>query len=145
MSENRGERPPGAASRLRPRGGGGRLDLRQPHLRRRQPHVRLVQHVGGVGPGVHPQLDQVALLYRTSAQSRVLEHALFNAAIPYRVYGGMRFFERAEVKHALAYLRLITSTDDDGAFLRVATASASTFSADTVVSQSIQPSVMLWP
>ena len=52
-------------------------------------------------------LDEIALLYRTNAQSRVLEHALFSAGMPYRVYGGMRFFERAEVKHALAYLRLI--------------------------------------
>ena len=51
-------------------------------------------------------LDEIALLYRSNAQSRVLEHALFGAGIPYRVYGGMRFFERAEVKHALAYLRL---------------------------------------
>ena len=64
-------------------------------------------------------LDDMALLYRSNAQSRVLEHALFNAALPYRVYGGMRFFERAEVKHALAYLRLLASPDDDGAFLRV--------------------------
>jgi DNA helicase-2/ATP-dependent DNA helicase PcrA len=64
-------------------------------------------------------LDQIALLYRSNAQSRVLEHALFNAALPYRVYGGMRFFERAEVKHALAYLRLLAAPDDDGAFLRV--------------------------
>ena len=55
----------------------------------------------------------------SNAQSRVLEHALFNAGIPYRVYGGMRFFERAEIKHALAYLRLIAAPDDDGAFLRV--------------------------
>ena len=59
------------------------------------------------------------LLYRSNAQSRVLEHALFGAGIPYRVYGGMRFFERAEVKHALAYLRLIAAPEDDGAFLRV--------------------------
>ena len=65
------------------------------------------------------QLDEVALLYRSNAQSRVLEHALFGAGIPYRVYGGMRFFERAEVKHALAYLRLIAAPGDDGAFLRV--------------------------
>ena len=65
------------------------------------------------------QLDEVALLYRSNAQSRVLEHALFGAGIPYRVYGGMRFFERAEVKHALAYLRLIAAPADDGAFLRV--------------------------
>ena len=64
-------------------------------------------------------LDEIALLYRSNAQSRVLEHALFNAAIPYRVYGGMRFFERAEIKHALAYLRLLATPDDDGAFLRV--------------------------
>ena len=63
--------------------------------------------------------DEVALLYRSNAQSRVLEHALFGAGIPYRVYGGMRFFERAEVKHALAYLRLIAAPGDDGAFLRV--------------------------
>ena len=49
----------------------------------------------------------------------MLEHALFGAGIPYRVYGGMRFFERAEVKHALAYLRLIAEPGDDGAFLRV--------------------------
>ena len=64
-------------------------------------------------------LDEIALLYRSNAQSRVLEHALFGAGLPYRVYGGMRFFERAEVKHALAYLRLIATPDDDGAFLRV--------------------------
>ncbi|MEO8536842.1 MAG: UvrD-helicase domain-containing protein [Betaproteobacteria bacterium] len=64
-------------------------------------------------------LDQIALLYRSNAQSRVLEHALFNAALPYRVYGGMRFFERAEIKHALAYLRLVAESNDDGALLRV--------------------------
>jgi DNA helicase-2/ATP-dependent DNA helicase PcrA len=64
-------------------------------------------------------LDEVGLLYRSNAQSRVLEHALFSAGIPYRVYGGMRFFERAEIKHALAYLRLIAEPRDDGALLRV--------------------------
>jgi len=63
--------------------------------------------------------SDVAVLYRSNAQSRVIEHALFSANIPYRVYGGLRFFERAEVKHALAYLRLIEQDDDDGAFLRV--------------------------
>ena len=62
----------------------------------------------------------IAVLYRANAQSRVLEHALFSAGIPYRVYGGLRFFERMEVKHALAYLRLIANPGDDGAFLRVA-------------------------
>jgi DNA helicase-2/ATP-dependent DNA helicase PcrA len=64
-------------------------------------------------------LDEVALLYRSNAQSRILEHALFGAGLAYRVYGGMRFFERAEVKHALAYLRLIAAPEDDGAFLRI--------------------------
>ena len=63
-------------------------------------------------------LDEIALLYRSNAQSRVLEHALFNAGIAYRVYGGTRFFERAEIKHALAYLRLLAAPGDDGAFLR---------------------------
>jgi len=62
---------------------------------------------------------EIAVLYRSNAQSRVVEHALFNAAMPYRVYGGMRFFERAEIKHALAYLRLVAAPEDDGAFLRV--------------------------
>ena len=51
--------------------------------------------------------SEVAVLYRSNAQSRVIETALFNAAMPYRVYGGLRFFERAEIKHALAYLRLL--------------------------------------
>ena len=62
---------------------------------------------------------QVAVLYRSNAQSRVLEHELFSRGVPYRVYGGLRFFERQEVKHALAYLRLIANPDDDTAFLRV--------------------------
>ncbi len=63
--------------------------------------------------------SQMALLYRSNAQSRVLEHALFSAGLPYRVYGGLRFFERQEVKHALAYLRLIANRHDDTAFMRV--------------------------
>ncbi|MGE5491509.1 MAG: UvrD-helicase domain-containing protein [Actinomycetota bacterium] len=63
--------------------------------------------------------DQIAILYRSNAQSRVLEHELFTRGVPYRVYGGLRFFERQEVKHALAYLRLISNQDDDTAFLRV--------------------------
>ncbi len=61
----------------------------------------------------------MALLYRSNAQSRLLEHQLFSTGVPYRVYGGLRFFERQEVKHALAYLRLATNRDDDGAWLRV--------------------------
>ena len=62
---------------------------------------------------------EIALLYRSNAQSRVIESALFNASVPYRVYGGLRFFERAEIKHALAYLRLIENGNDDTSFLRV--------------------------
>ncbi|MBV2235813.1 MAG: UvrD-helicase domain-containing protein [Sterolibacterium sp.] len=63
--------------------------------------------------------SEIALLYRSNAQSRVLEHALFSAGLPYRVYGGLRFFERQEIKHALAYLRLLANPDDDTAFARV--------------------------
>ncbi|MEJ6022519.1 UvrD-helicase domain-containing protein [Ramlibacter sp. PS4R-6] len=62
---------------------------------------------------------EIAILYRSNAQSRVIETALFNAAVPYRVYGGLRFFERAEIKHALAYLRLLENPQDDTSFLRV--------------------------
>src|SRR5205085_4276777 len=65
-------------------------------------------------------LSAMAVLYRSNAQSRVLEHTLFSRGISYRVYGGLRFFERAEIKHALAYLRLVALPDDDNAFIRVA-------------------------
>ncbi len=60
-----------------------------------------------------------AVLYRVSAQSRVLEEALMQARIPYRVYGGMRFYERAEIKDALAYVRLARFTEDDASFERI--------------------------
>ena len=62
---------------------------------------------------------EIAVLYRSNAQSRVIETALFNAAMPYRVYGGLRYFERAEIKHALAYLRLLENPRDDTSFMRV--------------------------
>jgi DNA helicase-2/ATP-dependent DNA helicase PcrA len=62
---------------------------------------------------------EIAVLYRSNAQSRVIETALFNAAVPYRVYGGLRFFERAEIKNALAYLRVLENPNDDTSFLRV--------------------------
>ena len=62
---------------------------------------------------------KIAILYRSNAQSRILEHNMVSNNIPYRVYGGLRFFERAEVKHALAYLRLIANKQDDNAFLRI--------------------------
>ncbi|MEA9589415.1 DNA helicase II [Xanthomonas sp. WHRI 10064A] len=61
---------------------------------------------------------EVAVLYRSNAQSRALEEALISEQLPYRVYGGMRFFERAEIKDALAYLRLLTNRSDDAAFER---------------------------
>jgi DNA helicase-2/ATP-dependent DNA helicase PcrA len=62
---------------------------------------------------------ETAILYRSNAQSRVFEEYLLAARIPYRVYGGLRFFERAEIKDALAYLRLIANRDDDPSFERV--------------------------
>lgn len=64
-------------------------------------------------------LRDVAILYRSNAQSRVIEEALIQFGIAYRVYGGLRFFERAEIKDALAYLRLISNRDDDAAFERI--------------------------
>ncbi|MEC5343759.1 DNA helicase II [Brenneria populi] len=64
-------------------------------------------------------LSDNAILYRSNAQSRVLEEALLQQSMPYRIYGGMRFFERQEIKDALAYLRLIANRNDDAAFERV--------------------------
>ena len=63
--------------------------------------------------------DDIAILYRVSAQSRVLEEALLAQGVAYRVYGGLRFYERAEIKNALAYCRLVANRDDDAAFERV--------------------------
>ena len=63
--------------------------------------------------------SDAAILYRSNAQSRVFEETLLNAAVPYRVYGGLRFFERAEIKDALAYLRLLASRQNDPSFERV--------------------------
>ncbi|MCY7318857.1 MAG: UvrD-helicase domain-containing protein, partial [Ramlibacter sp.] len=75
--------------------------------------------VRGEGPDGSIPRQEIAVLYRSNAQSRVIETALFNAAVPYRVYGGLRFFERAEVKNALAYLRVLENPNDDTSFLRV--------------------------
>ncbi|NKB64238.1 MAG: DNA helicase II [Gammaproteobacteria bacterium] len=63
--------------------------------------------------------DEVAILYRSNAQSRVFEEQLLSHGMPYRVYGGLRFFERAEIKDALAYLRLISNQNSDPAFERI--------------------------
>ena len=65
------------------------------------------------------KLSEIVILYRSNAQSRVFEHMLYTRAIPYRVYGGLRFFDRQEVKHVLAYLRLLLNPNDNEAFLRV--------------------------
>lgn len=70
-----------------------------------------------VGEGL--SRSEIAILYRSNAQSRVLEEALLRAAIPYRIYGGQRFFERAEIKNAMAYMRLIANRGDDGALERI--------------------------
>jgi DNA helicase II / ATP-dependent DNA helicase PcrA len=75
--------------------------------------------VRGEGPEGGLERKEIAVLYRSNAQSRVIETALFNAAVPYRVYGGLRFFERAEIKHALAYLRVLENPNDDTSFLRI--------------------------
>ena len=64
-------------------------------------------------------LDSVAILYRSNAQSRAIEEAMLSHSLPYRVYGGMRFFERVEIKDVLSYLRLTTNKDDDVAFERM--------------------------
>ena len=64
-------------------------------------------------------LNDAAMLYRNNAQSRVLEEALIQVGLPYRIYGGMRFFERQEIKDALSYLRLMANRNDDAAFERI--------------------------
>ena len=63
--------------------------------------------------------SEIAVLYRSNAQSRILEEAMLKAGIPYRIYGGQRFFERAEIKNALAYMRLASNPHDDPSVERV--------------------------
>ena len=92
-------------------------------------------------------LDQMAVLYRSNAQSRVLEQALFRASVPYKIYGGLRFYERQEIKHALAYLRLAVNPDDDNALLRVInmpTRGIGTRSIETIQSAAAEQGVSLW-
>jgi DNA helicase II / ATP-dependent DNA helicase PcrA len=79
--------------------------------------VKNLQRDQGTEPGLLRK--EIAVLYRSNAQSRVIETSLFNAGIPYRVYGGLRFFERAEIKSALAYLRILDNPHDDTSFSRV--------------------------
>ncbi|OGT18904.1 MAG: DNA helicase II [Gammaproteobacteria bacterium RBG_16_57_12] len=90
---------------------------------------------------------ETAILYRSNAQSRVLEEALLQAGMPYRVYGGLRFFERAEIKDALAYLRLLANRHDDASFERVVntpTRGIGQRSVELVRDQARQQGVTLW-
>ncbi len=75
---------------------------------------------------------EAAILYRSNAQSRLFEEKLVAAGIPYRVYGGLRFFDRAEIKNAMAYLRLIANRDDDTSFERIINVPARSIGARTV-------------
>jgi len=91
--------------------------------------------------------SELAVLYRSNAQSRIFEEALLMAGIPYRVYGGMRFFERAEIKDALAYLRLIANRDDDPSFDRIVNVPTRGIGArtlDAVREQARQSGTTLW-
>ena len=76
--------------------------------------------------------DDVAVLYRSNAQSRPLEEAFLRADIPYRIYGGLRFFERAEIKNALAYMRMMNLRHSDVAFERIVNLPARGIGAKTV-------------
>ncbi len=78
----------------------------------------VVEEIGGLTREGARRSD-CAILYRSNAQSRAFEHSLMRAGIAYKVYGGLRFFERAEIKNALAYLRLMENPNDDTAFSRV--------------------------
>lgn len=91
--------------------------------------------------------DEIAILYRSNAQSRVIEEGLLRAGIRYRIHGGVRFFERAEVKDTLAYLRLISNPDDDTAFERVVnfpTRGMGEKTLDELRSQARSHQVSLW-
>ncbi len=76
--------------------------------------------------------EKIAILYRSNAQSRVLEEAFIRAALPYRIYGGQRFFDRLEIKNAMAYLRLIQNRHDDAALERVINVPARAIGEKTV-------------
>ena len=90
---------------------------------------------------------QMAVLYRSNAQSRILEQALFQAGVPYRIYGGLRFYERQEIKHALAYLRLAVNPDDDNALMRVInvpTRGIGTRSIENIQALAAEQGISLW-
>ena len=78
------------------------------------------------------ELSDMAILYRSNAQSRIFEQFFYSRGIPYRVYGGLRFFDRQEIKHVLSYLRLILNSNDNEAFLRVVNVPARGIGAKTI-------------
>ncbi|MDB5985708.1 MAG: helicase [Nevskia sp.] len=88
---------------------------------------RMREHLDG-----RARYSDLAVLYRSNAQSRVLEEVLIRQRLPYRIYGGLRFFERMEVKDALAYLRLVSNRDDDGSFERTVNTPARGIGATTI-------------
>lgn len=91
--------------------------------------------------------EEVAILYRSNAQSRVLEEALLSANIPYRIYGGHKFFERAEIKDALGYLRLVANRHDDAAFERAVNTpprGIGNATINTLREQSKENNISLW-
>jgi DNA helicase-2/ATP-dependent DNA helicase PcrA len=92
-------------------------------------------------------LDEVAILYRSNAQSRVLEEAILRESLPYKIYGGLRFYERAEIKNAMSYLRLIFGREDDAAFERVINIPPRGIGAktiDIIRAKAAEKSISLW-
>ncbi|WP_037588207.1 UvrD-helicase domain-containing protein [Stenoxybacter acetivorans] len=90
---------------------------------------------------------QMAVLYRSNAQSRILEQTLFRAGVPYKIYGGLRFYERQEIKHALAYLRLAINPHDDNALLRVINVPArgiGTRTVENIQAAATDENISLW-
>jgi len=77
-------------------------------------------------------LEEVAILYRSNAQSRIIEEALLAQKLPYRIYGGLRFYDRLEIKDTLGYLRLMSNRDDDAAFERIVNTPARGIGATTL-------------
>ncbi|MDO4640624.1 MAG: 3'-5' exonuclease [Neisseria sp.] len=91
--------------------------------------------------------NEMAILYRSNAQSRIIEQALFRSGVAYKIYGGLRFYERQEIKHALAYLRLAVNPDDDNAFLRVINVPArgiGTRTVESIQALSVEHGISLW-
>lgn len=92
-------------------------------------------------------LSNMAVLYRSNAQSRLFEHVLVNSGVAYRIYGGLRFFERQEIKHAMAYLRMIANPDDDNTLLRIINMPARGIGTRTIehlMSVSSERGISLW-